>query len=103
MDKEHHPKDNVHRLHIKRKEERRGVIKIEECVEHEIVRLHHYVQNSQERYISAAWRSSVEQEVTEPPKITKQRWQTKRKQDWKNKRLHGQFFRDTGDIAELKS
>ena len=56
MDKEHHPKDNVHRLHIKRKEERRGVINIEECVEYEIVRLHHYVQNSQERYISAAWR-----------------------------------------------
>ena len=54
MDKEHHPKDNVHRLHIKRKEERRGVINIEECVEYEIVRLYHYVKNSQQRHISVA-------------------------------------------------
>ena len=35
-------------------------------------------------------------------KIPKQRWQTKRKQDWKNKRLHGQF-RDTEDIVYIKS
>ena len=59
--KTHHPKDDVHSLHIKRKEGARGLISIEKCVE-----VHHYVQNSQERLISAAWKSSGEQEVTEP-------------------------------------
>ena len=41
--------------------------------------LHRYVQNNQEKLIALAWRSSGEQEVTEPPKTTKQRWQTKKK------------------------
>ena len=44
------------------------------------------------------------QGVTEPPKITKQRSQTKKKKKiWKNKRLHGKFIRDTEDIADIKS
>ena len=103
MHKTHHPKDDVHRSYIKRKEGGRGLISLEECVENVIAGLHHYVQNSQERLISAAWRSSGEQEVTQPPIITKQRRQTKRKQDWKNKRLQGQFIRGTEDIADIKS
>ena len=81
MHKLHHPKDDVHRLYIKRKEGGRGLINIDECVEDTIAGLHHYVQNSQEMLISATWRSSGEQEVTEPPKITKQRRKTRRKQD----------------------
>ena len=93
----------LHRLCIKRKEGDRRPISIEECVEDAIAGFDHYVQNSQEKLVSAAWRSSKEQEVTEPPKITKQRRQTKRKQDWKNKRLRRQFIRDTEDIADIKS
>ena len=42
----------------KKKEGGRGLISIEECVEDAIAALQHYVQNSQERLISAAWRSS---------------------------------------------
>ena len=82
MHKAHHPKDDIQRLYIKRKE---GLISIEEFVEDAIAGLHHYLQDSEETLISVAWRSSGEQEVAEPPKITKQRWQIKRKQDWKNK------------------
>ena len=52
-----HPKDDVHVLYIKKKGGR-GLISIEECVEDAIAALQHYVQNSQERLISAAWRSS---------------------------------------------
>ena len=81
MYKAYHPEDDAHRLYIKRKEGGREFISIGECVEDAIAELHHYVQNSQERLISVAWRSSGEQEVTDPPKITKQRRQTKRKQD----------------------
>ena len=58
-------------LYIKRKEGGRGLISIEECAEDAIAELHHYVENSRERLISAAWRSSVEKEAAEPLKITK--------------------------------
>ena len=51
------------------------------------------------RLISAAWRSPGEQDVTKFAKISKKIWQIKRKYDWKNKRLHGQFMRYTEDIA----
>ena len=51
-------------MYIKRKEEGRRLISIEECVEDAIAGFHHYVQNNQERLISAAWRSLGEQEVT---------------------------------------
>ena len=81
MHKACHPKNDVQRLYIKRKERRRALISIEECIEVAIAGLHHFVQNSQERLISAAWKSSGKQEVTEPPKISRQRQQTKRKQD----------------------
>ena len=100
--KTHHPKDDAQWLRIKREEEGRGLISTE-YVEDAIAGLHHYVHNSQERLISATWRSSEEQEVTEPLKITRKRRQTKRQQDWKNKRIHGQFIRDNEDIAYIKS
>ena len=81
MHKLHRLKDDVHRLYIKKKEGGRGLINIDEGVEDTIAGLHHYVQNSQERLIFAAWRSLGEQQVIESPKVTKQRRQTKRKQD----------------------
>ena len=43
MHKAHHPKDDVHRLYIKRKEGDRGLISREECVEDAIVDLHYYI------------------------------------------------------------
>ena len=46
--KAHHPKDDVQRLYIKRKEGGRGLISIEECVEDATAGLHHYIQNNQE-------------------------------------------------------
>ena len=48
MRKAHHPKDDVQRLYIKRKEGGRGLISIEECVEDAIAGLHQYIQNNQE-------------------------------------------------------
>ena len=98
-----HPKDNVQRLYIKRIEGASGLVNIEECVEDAKIGHLPYAHNTQERLISAAWRLSAKQEVTDPPKITKQRRQTKRKQGGKNKRRHGQFIRDTDDIASIKS
>ena len=71
MHKAHHPKDEMHRLYIKRKQGGRTLINIEECVEDAIAGLHQYVQNSKERLICAAWRILGEQEVAEPRKKIK--------------------------------
>ena len=98
-----HPKDNVRRFYIKRIEGGSGLVNIEQCVEDAKIGLLLYVHNIQERLISAAWRLSAKQELTDPPKITKQRRQTKRKQGGKNERRHGQFIKDTDDIAGIKS
>ena len=64
MHKAHHLKDDLQRLYIKRKAEGRGLISIEECIKDLIAGFHHFIQNSQERLISATWRSSGEREVT---------------------------------------
>ena len=68
LHKAHHPKGVVHRFYIKRKEEGRGLISIEKCVEVARAGLHNYVQNTEESFISTAWGSSGEQEVAEPTK-----------------------------------
>ena len=49
-----HPKSDVDRLYIPRKEGGRGLISIEDCVELEIRGLEVYVHRSEERFIQAA-------------------------------------------------
>ena len=49
-----HPKSEVDRLYIPRKEEGRGLISIEDCVELAIRGLKVYVHRSKERLIQAA-------------------------------------------------
>ena len=49
-----HPKWDVDRLYIPRKEGRRGLISIEDCVELAIRGLEVYVHGSEERLIQAA-------------------------------------------------
>ena len=49
-----HPKSDVDRLYIPRKEGGRGLISVEDCVELAIRRLEVYVHGSEERLIQAA-------------------------------------------------
>ena len=49
-----HPKSDVHRLYIPRKEGGRGLISIEDCVELAIRGLEVYVHGSEERLMQAA-------------------------------------------------
>ena len=49
-----HPKSDVDRLYIPRKEGRRGLISIQDCVELAIRGLEEYVHGSEERWIQAA-------------------------------------------------
>ena len=48
------PKSDVHRLYIPRKDEGRGLIAIEDCVELEVRGLEEYVHESEERLLQAA-------------------------------------------------
>ena len=55
-----HPKSDVDRLYIPRKEEGRGLISIENCVELAIRGLEVYVHGSEERLIQAARRNRLD-------------------------------------------
>ena len=48
-----HPKSNVQRIYIKRKEGRRDLISVEECIASELRSLHHYIVNSEETLLTA--------------------------------------------------
>ena len=46
-----HPKNNVDRLHVKRKERGTGLISVEQCIREEKNSLGFYVANSEENLI----------------------------------------------------
>ena len=83
-----HPKSDVDRLYILRKEGGRGLISIEDCVELAIRSLEVYVHGSEERLIEAARGDKIDGlEATSVLKTEK------RLEDWEEKNLHGQYFR----------
>ena len=97
MHKALHPKSNVDRLYISRNEGGRGLISIEDTIETSKIGLERHVQESKERLLSAAKRSHME--VKETVKQYKDRRAKERKENWKEKVLHGQFIRQTEEIA----
>ena len=56
------------------------------------------VCQSQERLLKAAWKRKNVDEI-ETPKEYKERMKRKRPEDWSGKQLHGQFKRETEDLA----
>ena len=48
-----HPKSNVQKIYIKRKEGGRGLSSVEECIARELRSLHHYIVNSEETLLTA--------------------------------------------------
>ena len=97
MHKALHPKSNVDRLYISRNEGGRGLISVEDTIETSKIGLERHVQESKERLLSAAKRSEIE--VKEKVKQYKDRRAKERKENWKEKVLHGQFIRQTEEIA----
>ena len=83
-----HPKSDVDRLYIPRKEGGRGLISIEDCVELAIRGLEVYVHGSEERLIQAARRDKID--GLEAASILKRSKKEKRLEDWEEKALHGQ-------------
>ena len=96
-----HPKSDVDRLYIPRKEGGRGLISIEDCVELAVRGLEVYVHESEERLIQAARGNKVD--GLEAASVLKKSKKEKRLQDWEEKALHGQYLRQTKEVRSEQS
>ena len=82
-----HPKSDVDRLYIPRKEGERGLISTEDCVELAITGLKVYVHGSEEILIQAAREDKID--GLEASSVLKRSKKEKRLEDWEDKVLHG--------------
>ena len=76
-----HPRDDMDRLYVPRKEERRGLASIEDSVDTSIQRLEDYIEKHDEGLITAI-RNNTDNSMTKT-----------RKQKWEGKQLYGRFKR----------
>ena len=86
-----HPKSDVDRLYIPRKEGGRGLISIEDCVELAIRGLEVYVHGSEERLIQAS--RGDNKDGLEAASVLKRSKNEKILEDWQEKALHSQYLR----------
>ena len=91
-----HPKSEVDRLYIPRKEGGRGLISIEDCVELAIRGFEVYVHGSEERLMQAARRDKID--GLEAASVLKRSKKEKRLEVWEEKVLHGQYLRQTEKV-----
>ena len=91
-----HPKSDVDRLYIPRKEGGRGLISTEDCVELAIRGLEVYVHGSEERLIQAARRDKID--GLEAAVVLKRSKKEERLENWQEKVLHGQYLRQTKKV-----
>ena len=98
MHKAFYLRDDVDRLYVGRKDGGRGLISIEECVENAVLGVRGYVEKSKEKLLSAA--NDWHEESEETAGDLKKRRAAERQERWKEKQMHGQFIRQTKDIAD---
>ena len=91
-----HPKSDVDRLCIPRKEAGRGLISIKDCVELAIRGLEVHVHGCKERLIQAARGDKID--GLEAGSVLKRSKTEKRLEDWEEKVLHGQYLRQTKEV-----
>ena len=90
-----HPKSNVDRLYIPRKEGGRELLNVEDVIDLAIIGLERYVCNSIERLLTAARAANeYEGDCEDEYKLRKK---NETCQAWEEKTLHGQFLRQTDD------
>ena len=96
-----HPKSNVDRLYIPRKEGGRGLQGVKETVKVTNLGLENYVKQSRERLLTAA--RSVDIDLIEPIRkttiVAKKQTKEERTISWEEKMLHGQFVRQTKEVG----
>ena len=93
-----HPKLDVDRLHIPRKEGGTGLISTPDCVELAIKGLEVYVHGSEERLIQAAREGKIDS--LEGASALKRSKKEKTLEDWEEKVLHGQYLRQTKEVRK---
>ncbi len=96
-----HPKSDVDRLYVKRKEGGRGLISVEQCVRGEENSLGFYVPNSEEMLIRGVCASGTirTDETVEKAEFKRSRAQ-KLKQKWRGKAMYGQFVREMSEEVD---
>ena len=90
-----HPRDDVDRLYVSRKEGGRGLASIEDSVDASIQRLKDYIQKH-ERGLITATKHETENTMNNRMTIT-------RKQKWEGKQLYGRFKRLIDNISHDKT
>ena len=95
MHKALHPRDDVDRLYVSRKEGGRGLVCIEDTVDASIQRLEDYIEKH-ERGLITTIRNDTDNTIDERVTIT-------RKQKWEGKQLYGRFKRLINNISHQKS
>ena len=91
-----HPKSDLDKLYIPRKEGGIGLISIKDCVELAIRGLEVYVHGCEERLIDAARGDKID--GLEAASVLKRSKKQKRLEDWEEKVLHGQYLRQTKEV-----
>ena len=95
MHKALHPRDDVDRLYVSRKEGGRGLASIEETVDASIQRLEDYIEKH-ERGLITTIRVDTDNAINE-------RMTTTRKQKWDEKQRYGRFTRLINNISHQKT
>ena len=95
MHKALHPKDDVDRLDVSRKEEERGLTSIEDIVDASIQRLEDYMQKYDGGLITTLRNDT---DNTMDNRMTRTR-----KQKWKEKQIYGWFKRLINNISRDKT
>ena len=90
-----HPRDNVDRLFVPRKEEGRGFASIEDSVDASIQRLEENIEKTRRGLITAI-RNDTDNTIDD-------RMTTTRKQKWEKKQLYGRFKRLINNISPQKT
>ena len=90
-----HPRDNVDRLYVSRKGERRGLASIEDSVDASIQRLEDYIQKHEGGLITAT-RKDTDNTIDNRITIT-------RKQKWEGKQIYERFKRLINNISHDKT
>ena len=94
-----HPRGNVGRLYLARKEGGRGLISCEEeCVNLEVQNLDKYLSESEEWMLKFVAREKRLSEV-EDPDVFKKRLKEEKRSQWLEKPLHGRFLKDTEKVS----
>ena len=98
-----HPKSNVDRIYLPRKLGGRGICSIEDCVEDERRSIAMYLLQNQEELLKFA-RKELKLPIENESKLEfKNRKEKEKLSSWKEKKLHGQFAKDTDDIKTNES